>query len=158
MTESDTASSDTPETSILEHAKSLYFAQKYDDSRALLEDAAEAGFAEANFYIGVMCQMGLGYEENIERAAMNYQIASDSGHADAALNLGILNHAGLLGEGRLYIAKACYEQAAKLGHPQAEDKLLEVLDIIDPEKAGLRRVAKSREKQRSLWDRLTGRR
>lgn len=142
----------------MEQGKSLYFAQKYDDARTVLEDAANEGVSEANFYIGVMYQLGLSYEENVEHAARNYQIAFDGGHADAALNLGILNHAGLLGEGRLYIAKACYEEAVKRGNAQAGEKLLEILDIIDPEKAGLIRVERSRAKERSFWDRLTGRR
>lgn len=142
----------------IEDAKALYFAQDYAAARPKLEALAEEGVTEANFFIGVMYQMGLEYEENFDRAAIHYDIAASAGHADAALNLGILNHAGLLGEDRLYIALSWYEMAKKLGQSSAEEKILEVLEIVDPEKAGLRRVESQRAKPRSLWDRLTGRR
>lgn len=144
--------------STFQDAKDLYYAKDYEAALPGLTGSSEAGITEADFYLGVMYQLGLSVDVDYRKAAEHYRAAASGGHRDSAFNLGILYQAGLLGADKIAKALDWHEKAASLGHPKAEDKILEVLDITDPERAGLLRVQRSRSRPRSVWDKLTARR
>jgi len=142
----------------LEAGLDLYGQGDYKSAHPLLEQAANKGESEASFLLGVMFQLGAGVAVDYEEARRCYELAANKQHANAALNLGVLHHAGLLGEDNLQNALYWYQRAEALGASLAAEKKLEVLDIIDPEQAGLTRVALARARPRKLWDRLIARR
>ena len=72
----------------IEHAKDLMEQNQFDQARALLLPAAQAGNAEAEELIGVMYAMGLGVEKNDQRAFEWYLRAALKGHPGAQSGVG----------------------------------------------------------------------
>ena len=122
--------------------------------------AVDEGLETSNqvFQLGVDYQLGRGVAVDFEKAAQFYEKAADMDHAAGAYNLGVLYQAGLLGAGKLPKALNFYQRASELGHAGASEKQLEVLDVIDPELAGIKRVQALRQSPPTWWDRLIGRR
>jgi TPR repeat protein len=67
----------------LEEARDLMEAGKFMDARAALWPAARSGNAEAEELIGIMYAMGLGVEQDYERAFEWYLRAAMKGHPGA---------------------------------------------------------------------------
>ncbi len=95
---------------------------RYDPAQAAqyLSRAAAAGSAEAQFELGQLYEIGLGVEQDVEKAVDLYKTAASVDFADAINDLGFLYFQGGLGIVR-DPAKALtfFERAANLRHPQA---------------------------------------
>lgn len=59
-----------------------------------IRKAADQGFADAQFGLGVMYLEGLGVPQDYTEAAKWYRKAADQGYADAQLNLGSMYDKG----------------------------------------------------------------
>ena len=95
---------------------------RYDPDKAaqLLTQAAEAGSAEAQFELAQLYEIGLGVEQDVERAVELYQAAADADFPDAINDLGFLYFQGGLGIARdPDRALRYFERAANLRQPQA---------------------------------------
>jgi TPR repeat protein len=72
-------------------AKKYYTAQQYSEALPLFLKAAEAGNAEAAFYLGVMYENGQGGLAKDDAQALNwYRTAADRGNASGMRNLGFM--------------------------------------------------------------------
>lgn len=141
-----------------EAAKSLYFAQDYDEAAPRLEAVADI-FPIAHHYLGVMAQSGLGQrKEDMNRAAQHYGLAADGGVGQAAYNLGILYQAGLLEDGGMARAHEEYIRAYELGYERGLEKIREVESQAAHLSTSRLQLTPYHAKRRSFWDRLTGRR
>lgn len=97
--------------------------EDYPLATRLLSPLADKGVSEAQFYMGMMADAGLGVEKNVEQAFRWYLAAARSGHPNAQHNLAV---AYAQGEGvEADPAKAVYwwEQAAKQGNADAQYNL-----------------------------------
>lgn len=95
---------------------------RYDPQQAarLLEQAAAAGSAEAQFELAQLLEMGLGVPQDIPRAITLYRAAADQEFADALNDLGFMHFQGGMGLPQDQ-AKALgyFERAARQRHPEA---------------------------------------
>ncbi|SFS13701.1 hypothetical protein SAMN05444714_1592 [Yoonia litorea] len=78
----------TPARADMETARDLMEAGEFEQARALFEIYARSGNAEAEEWIGVMYALGLGVEQDDERAFDWYLRASLKGHPGAQSGLG----------------------------------------------------------------------
>jgi TPR repeat protein len=91
--------------------------------RALLQAAAEAGVAQAQWALGEAYAHGDGVEQDWFLACKYYQQAADQGHAEALCALGICLSEGFGVKRDMARAFTCFEQAAAQGDPRAQWKL-----------------------------------
>ncbi|MFP4237995.1 MAG: caspase family protein [Rhodosalinus sp.] len=99
------------------------------EARKLLERAAEAGSAEAQFELARMLEQGVGAERNIDRALDLYRAAAAQGFPDALNDLGFLNYQGEHGLARdVPRALELFQKAADARHPEA---MFNVAALID---------------------------
>jgi len=90
------------------------------DAATLLERAAAAGSAEAQFELAQLYEKGLGVAQDDARALELYRAAADQGFADALNDLGFIHFQGGLGVVRdAALGLQYFEQAANLRQPQA---------------------------------------
>lgn len=75
----------------LENALSLFHKENYEGALEMLEPLATEGSAEAQAYLGVMYQLGLGVERNVPEAFQWLTRAAQQGVGFAAHNLGTLH-------------------------------------------------------------------
>ncbi|MCB2135310.1 MAG: caspase family protein [Rhodobacteraceae bacterium] len=95
---------------------------RYEPSEAaqLLTRAADAGSAEAQFELAQLYEIGLGVEQNVEKALALFHSSAEQGFPDALNDLGFLYFQGELGLTRdPERGLAYFEQAADLLQPQA---------------------------------------
>ena len=97
----------------------LYEEKNYAEAVECFRDAAERGYAEAQYKLGVCYANGDGVERNYEKAVKWYRDAAEQGDAFAQINLGIcyLNGRGVpkdVTEGLRW-----YHKAADQEHPVA---------------------------------------
>jgi len=113
-----------------------YMRLNSDDSRydpvkaaALLERAADAGSAEAQFELAQLYEIGLGVPQNTARALDLYRASADQGFADALNDMGFFYFQGDLGLPR-DAAKglAYFERAADQRHPEAMFNFASMID------------------------------
>ena len=69
-------------------AKELCAQKDYKNAVALLQRAAEYGYADAQYRLGTFFDYGYGIEVNAEKASHWYLKAAEQGHADAQADLG----------------------------------------------------------------------
>jgi tetratricopeptide (TPR) repeat protein len=96
--------------------------RRYDPTKAaeFLTDAASAGSPEAQFELAQLYEVGLGVEQDVEKALALYRAAADQDYADALNDLGFLYFQGGLGIVRdPDTALDYFKRAADLRHPQA---------------------------------------
>lgn len=141
-----------------------------DDSRfdpvaaaKLLEQAAAAGYAEAQFELGQLYEMGLGVSQDQARAIQLYQAAADQEFADALNDLGFMHFQGGLGVPRDQ-AKALdlFERAARQRHPEAMYNYAALIDDKmvpgrGPEQAGELLYRALRSGNKAVFEQLTTR-
>src|SRR5690606_24643872 len=106
-------------------------AEGHDPAEAarLLERAASAGDAEAQFELAKLYETGIGVSADDARALALYRQSAALGFADAIHDLGFLYYQGGLGLPRdSSRALALFEQAADLRHPQAMFNFAALID------------------------------
>jgi uncharacterized protein len=72
----------------LNRAKAALHGGRYADARAGFEKLAQAGNAEAQFYLGRMSAGGMGVPKDLGRALEWYRLAAEQGHTEAQARLG----------------------------------------------------------------------
>lgn len=107
----------------------------YETALKELEPAAEAGDAQAQYYLGVLYDHGEGVLRNYRTAAGWYEKAAAQGHRDAQFNLGLLHYNGAGGAGESgtiardqKVAARWLAPAAEQGHPMAAYLLCLLID------------------------------
>jgi uncharacterized protein len=93
------------------------------EARAILEKAAEANSAEAQFQLGVMDAEGTGGPKDDVAARALFEKAAAQGHAQAMDWAGNFAEKGRGGPANNDAAKAYYQQAAALGNEDAKAAL-----------------------------------
>ena len=93
------------------------------EARALLEKAAAANSAEAQFQLGVMYAEGTGGPQDDAAARAMFEKAAAQGHAQALDWMGAFVLSGRGGSQDTAAAKAYYEKAAALGNEDAKAAL-----------------------------------
>jgi tetratricopeptide (TPR) repeat protein len=104
---------------------------RYDPLQAamLLSKAAEAQSAEAQFELAQLYEIGLGVEQDIEKAVALYRASAEADFPDALNDLGFLYFQGGLGIPQdADRALALFERAANLRHPQAMFNFAALID------------------------------
>ena len=118
----------------IEQARDLMEAGKFAEARAELWPAARSGNADAEELIGVMYAMGLGVEQDYERAFEWYLRASMKGHPGAQSGVGWYYEVGLgMPAPDLTRAYMWYVLSAIGGDPDAAISQEEVVKKMTPE-------------------------
>ena len=97
----------------------LFEREEYEEAAAHLFDAAAAGHARAQYYLGEMNYNGWGMPENEIAAAEWYRLAARQGETDAMYKLGLLFHVGDDLPRDCEEAAGWYRMAAEKGHDEA---------------------------------------
>ena len=117
----------TPVEADIEEARDLMEAGEFEEARAALLPFARSGNADAEELIGVMYALGLGVEQDRERAFEWYLRASMKGHPGAQSGIGWYYELGLgLPSPDLVRAYMWYALSAIGGDPDAVDSLEEI--------------------------------
>lgn len=136
---------------------------RYDPLAAarLLEQAAAAGSAEAQFELAQLLEMGLGVAQDIPRAITLYRAAADQEFADALNDLGFMHFQGGMGLPQDQ-AKALgyFERAARQRHPEAMYNYAALIDdkLVPgrgPDDAGELLYRALRSGNKAVFDQLT---
>lgn len=97
---------------------------KYDQNFSLWSQAADAGYAEAQFGLGLMYKLGVGVVgQDLEAALQLYKQAAEQGHSGAQNNLGLMYRNGDGVAKDLQAAAHWYRIAAALGNKEAQNNL-----------------------------------
>jgi uncharacterized protein len=94
-----------------------------DDEITLLKKAADQGYANAQFAMGLMYYKSEGVEVNKAEAAKWFHKAADQGHANAQFNLGLMYYTGEGVELNKAEAPKWFHKAADQGHAKAQFNL-----------------------------------
>jgi TPR repeat protein len=104
-----------------------FLAGDYDIAKLYLEPRAEAGDAEAQYWVGVMYSHGRGYPPVCGQAIRWYERAAKQGHPEAAFSLGFMLYHGWGSRGDDCTilsdrarAAPWLKKAAELGVPRAQ--------------------------------------
>lgn len=117
----------SPAVADIEEARDLMEAGKFVEAREALLPAARSGNADAEELIGVMYALGLGVEQDPERAFEWYLRSSMKGHAGAQSGLGWYYELGLgMPAPDLVRAFLWYGLSSIGGDPDAVDSLEEI--------------------------------
>ncbi len=92
----------------------VYDRADFATAKALWEEKADGGDAEAQNYLGEIYEKGLGTDVDYEQAKLWYERAAAQGYAAAQFNLGKLYETGLLGEADPGQALSWYRKASGL--------------------------------------------
>ncbi len=93
------------------------------EARALLEKAAEANSAEAQFQLGITLAEGTGGPKDDVAARALFEKAAAQGQADAMMWAGAFAQIGRGGPENSRAARSYYEKAAALGNEDAKTRL-----------------------------------
>lgn len=93
----------------------------YAAALAAFRPAAEAGDAEARYYVGLIHAKGLGVERDYKAAVRWYRLAADQGHARAEDALALLYFNGW-GTGRDLVRAWMWFELARRHFPEGTDK------------------------------------
>lgn len=88
-----------------------------------LEDAAEAGSAEAQFRLAELYFTGNGVPQNLHKAVQLYRSSAERGYANAQYNMGVFSEEGRGVPRSLIKAFEWYKKAAEQGHANAQNSL-----------------------------------
>jgi len=104
----------------VERGVALVEAEKYEAARRVFQREAQAGSAQARYYLGALSRQGLGGERNLADAAAHYRAAADAGVPEAKLALGALLTKGDGVPQDLQRALELYRAAAEAGLAAAQ--------------------------------------
>ena len=100
-----------------------------DDAAGLLERAAAAGSAEAQYELARLYEQGMGVSPDADRALDLFRQSAAQNYADAINDLGFLTYQGALGlRADPQAALVMFERAADLRHPQAMYNFAALID------------------------------
>lgn len=116
---------------LYQKGKELFDAERYEEAVGPIQEAAEAGSAEAQNVLGWMYDMGKGLKQDQEEAVRWYRKAVAQGHASAQFNLGVSYANGRGVEADEEEAVRWYRKAAEQGHARAQC-LLGVEYVLGP--------------------------
>jgi TPR repeat protein len=89
----------TPARSLFADAKNLYNqgrgVREYSRGFALLKEAAQKGFLQADEWLGFVYHCGVGTRRNLRLAFKHYKIAADAGHPNAEYHVGVFYDQGV---------------------------------------------------------------
>jgi hypothetical protein len=100
-----------------------YDAKDYKSAFTYFSQAANAGHAGAQNYLGFMYQNGYGVEQNYAEAVSWYRKAANAGNANAQNNLGFMYEQGYGVTKNYAEAVSWYRKAAAQGEPYAKNAL-----------------------------------
>ena len=89
----------------------------------LYNKVAKQGFTQAQYYLGVMYNLGIGVEQSYKKAHKWYEKAAEQGHANAQYNMGSMYYFGQHILQDYSEAVKWYEKAAEQGHADAQYNL-----------------------------------
>ena len=112
-----------------------YNKNEYAEAVKYFRRAAELGNRDAQNYLGVLYQGGLGVGQSWDEAAKWYRKAADQGDQYGQYNLAICYRAGLSVEADDEEAKKWYRKAAEQGHLEAQKDLYLMLEYVDDAEA-----------------------
>ncbi|AXM95281.1 dynamin family protein [Pseudomonas plecoglossicida] len=95
----------------------------YASAATCFEQAAELGYADAQFQLGVCHELGQGVAADERLAAEWYRKAKNQGHVEAQFYLGVCYENGVGVPEDMAKAVACYLLAAEQGHVEAQYNL-----------------------------------
>ena len=108
---------------IYQKGKSLYYQKRYAEAIPFIREAAEKGYAEAQFRLGWCYRNGYGLTKSDTEAVKWYRKAAEQGHAQAQTNLGFCYRNGI-GVTKDYTeAIKLYRKAAEQGNAMAQSNL-----------------------------------
>lgn len=97
---------------------------EYDKAAVMFQKAVDQKHSDAEYFLGLCYEHGLGVESNADRAAELFGNAASSGNAEAAYRLAIFYEHGLGGlEVNHEMSQKLLNEAAKSGHELAIEKL-----------------------------------
>ena len=100
-----------------------FFSDDYSTALICFQQAADQGYADAEFDLGIMYMYGYGVEQSYENAAQYFQLAADHGHAEAQFDLGLMYGNGYGVEQSYEKAAQYFQLAADQGYAEAQSKL-----------------------------------
>ncbi len=103
----------------LKTGKDLFYKQKYLEALPYLEDAANNGNDEAQFYVGLMFEFGYGVSINYEKAIQWYKKSVERGNPIAQNRLGEMYAQGVGVEANYSEALALFEKSSSQNYPKA---------------------------------------
>lgn len=103
-----------------------YLYERYSEAVKYFEKAANQGFANAQFFLGVCYAGGEGVTEDLQKAAIWIEKAANQNHGRAQLVLGSLYENGGGVEKDLEKAKYWYQKALANGEEDAKKALEEL--------------------------------
>ena len=112
-----------------------YNKDEYAEAAKHFRRSAELGNRDAQNYLGVLYQGGLGVGQSWDEAAKWYRKAADQGDQYGQYNLAICYRAGLSVEADDEEAKKWYRKAAEQGHLEAQKDLYLMLEYVDDAEA-----------------------
>ena len=98
-------------------------ARPYAVARGWFEKSATQGHADAQYALGLMCDLGQGLGQDLAQARQWYEKAAAQGHVDALVCLGVLYESGRGVPQDAKAARRWYERAAELGSEVARKGL-----------------------------------
>ena len=101
----------------------LYEEENYVEAVECFRDAAERGYAEAQFYLGYCYENGEGVARDYEKAAKWYRDAADQGQDDAQVALGNCYKKGRGVRGDYAEAARWFRRAAERGNAVGQNNL-----------------------------------
>ena len=124
----------SPLSAEIEEARDMMEAGQFEEARKALWPAARSGNADAEELIGIMYALGLGVEQDYERAFEWYLRSSMKGHPGAQSGVGWYYEVGLgMPEPDLVRAYMWYNLSAIGGDPDAAISLEEVVKKMTQE-------------------------
>jgi hypothetical protein len=110
--------------------------QSYERAKEYYEQAAQLGYAKAQYSLGRMYATGKGVKQSFSMAKEMYELAVQQEHVDAMTNLGLLYVNGSGVEKDIVKARDLFIKAEALGNETAT-QYLKTLDEIEIEQATL---------------------
>ncbi len=104
---------------IAQNAERAFSEGDYGTARAIWQEAAAEGDADAAFGLGVLNDLGLGGSRDPARAFRYYLTAADAGHPEAQFNVAVMIDAGTVRDPDPVAAAVWYARAAANGVPRA---------------------------------------
>ena len=110
-------------TQLFQRANTHIKSKQYDQALPLVQQAAEQGYAPAQYNLGVMYIQGLGIGQDYAQARKWLEKAATQGYASAQGNLGTIHAKGLGVPQNYALARRWFEKAATQGNAHAQFNL-----------------------------------
>jgi len=108
---------------IMERANEHYDKEEYEDAFPLFKEVAEAGYAFAQFYLGLMYYYGTGTKQDYGQAYKWYERSAYAGDSDAQLNLALMYFRGEYVQENMDAGMKWMEKSAKQGNEIAIENM-----------------------------------